>query len=82
MEAYNKYRKCFFVYERTLLRLIGHDYLSPDFKPGIVAYTIYALLVLFMCTNAYTIIFYESFIILNGCMFMCMSLVVSVIHLH
>lgn len=78
MDAFNRFHKCFFDYERTLLRLIGHDYLKPNFKPGIVAYFIYTLTAIFLFTNTYTILFYEPFTILNGCVFMNVSVVVSV----
>lgn len=77
MDAFNRFHKCFFEYERSLLRMIGHDYLDPNFKPGILAYLIYTLTAIFMITNSYTILFYEPFTVLNGCVFMNLSVVVS-----
>lgn len=82
MEAFNRYHKCFFKYERTLLSMIGHDYFLPEFRPGILAFAVYALTVTFIFSNLYTILYYEPFTVLNGCIFMSMSLVVSVVQQH
>lgn len=77
MDAFNRYHKCFFTYERAMLSLIGHDYFLPNFKPGILAFTMYAIAAVFISTNLYTILYYEPFIKLNGYIFMCMAMAVS-----
>lgn len=78
MDAFNRYHKCFFLYERTLLQLIGHDVFLPDFKPGPLAFTMYAILAFFIGTNLYTFFYYDLFNGLNAIMFMCLSLEVSI----
>lgn len=64
-----------------MLQLMGHDYFETNFKPGILAYSVYTLLALFLFTNLYTILYYEPFTVLNASIFMCMAVVVSVIHI-
>lgn len=78
MEAFNRYHKCFFQYQRTLFQLIGHDVFLPNFKPGILAFAMYAVLAVFIFTNFYTLIYYDLFNGLNAFMFLCLSLQVSV----
>lgn len=77
MEAYRRYRKCLFGYERTLLRLVGHDLFAENFKLGPYAYSLYGLLVFFLFTSAYTMIYYDAYIILQNMMFLCLAVQVS-----
>lgn len=74
MEALNRYHKCLFVYERNFLKMVGHDFFVDDFKRGIHAYLMYTILAMFLCTNMYTMIAYDSFMLLNALMFMAISI--------
>lgn len=78
MEALSRFRKCFFVYERNLLRLVGHDIFVENFKPGLHAHLLYGLLVSFIFSNLYTIYAYDSFMLLNALMFLFIAIEVSV----
>lgn len=77
MEAFDRYHRCFFKYERTLLQLIGHDFFLPNFKPGLLAFAAYSTLALFIFSTIYTMIYYDLFAMLNACLLLCLSLEVS-----
>lgn len=78
MEALNRYRKCLFVYERNFLRFVGHDIFRENFKPGFHAYVMYTLVVVFMFSNIYTMITYDSFMLLNALMFIFIAVEVII----
>lgn len=78
MDAFNRYHKCFFRYQRTLFQLIGHDIFLPNFKPGILAFIMYVILAFFIYTNLYTFFYYDLFNGLNALMLMCLSMEVSI----
>lgn len=77
MEALNRYRQCFFVYERNFLRCVGHDIFLENFKPQFHAYVMYTIVVVFIFSNVYTMFYYDSFMLLNALMFMVLSIEVS-----
>lgn len=78
MEALNRYRKCFFVYERNFLKWVGHDFFVDNFKPRLHAYVMYTIYMVFIFTNIYTMIYYDTFVLLNALMFMSLSTEVRV----
>lgn len=77
MEALNRYRRCFFVYLRSLLRIVGHDIFVENFKPELHAYAMYTILVVFLSSNLYTVLVYDSFMLLNALIFTCVAIEVS-----
>lgn len=58
MEAYNRFNKCIFKWERTLLKLVGHDLLAPKLKPTIMTFVIYGAIVVSTIFVTYTFINY------------------------
>lgn len=80
MEALDRYRKCLFVYERNLLKMVGHDIFVENFAPGIHAYALYGLLVIFIVSNVYTLCVYDSFTAMNGAMFMALAFQVRIVY--
>lgn len=59
MEAYNRFYKCIHEYERTLLRIAGHDILaSREFQRKPMTYMVYAVVFIAITMETYTIIYY------------------------
>lgn len=79
MDVLNRYGKCFFKYQRTLLRLAGHDFFLPNFKPGLLGFFMYFVLAMFLFSNLYTIFCYDLFNRLSAIGFLCLALEVSVL---
>lgn len=60
MEAYNRFTKCIFEWERTLLKCIGHDFLAPKLKQTPMAFIIYGTLFVTFMLQAYTLVYYNA----------------------
>lgn len=77
MDAFSCYCKCFYKYDRTLFRLIGHDFFLANFKPGLHAFAVYFMLGFAIFNITYTIFYYDIFNKLNASMFLMQGLVVN-----
>lgn len=51
MDFYTRYTRCIYRWERTLLKTVGHDILSDEFKKNILSYFIYFWFVLPLVIN-------------------------------
>lgn len=59
MDAYSRFTRCIYEWERKLLRLIGHDFLDGTFKPNVIAIIVYMLIFIAMAGIINTIIHYD-----------------------
>lgn len=59
MDAYAKFNRCIYEWERKLLRLIGHDFLDGTFKPNVIAILVYLLIFIALIGIINTIIYYD-----------------------
>lgn len=59
MDAYNRFHTTIFKWESFLLKIVGHDFLSGDFKFTAASY--FAHFVIFVCFvgEIYTVIYYD-----------------------
>lgn len=60
MDAYNRFNRCLFEWERSLLRLLGHDFMGEKFERNIMTFVIYALLFTAFSAMFYTFAFYSG----------------------
>lgn len=58
MEAYNRFYKCIFKWERALLKLVGHDALADKLKPTPMTFVVYGSILAAFLMAIYTIINY------------------------
>lgn len=58
MEAYNRFMKCVFKWERSLLKCVGHDILAPKFKQTPMTFLTYVTLLSVAITEIYTFLNY------------------------
>lgn len=59
MDAYNRFNRCIFEWERWLLGLLGHDFLGEKFEKNLRTFFIYAMIAVTCFMIVYTIIFYD-----------------------
>lgn len=59
MEAYNRFTQCMFQWERSLLQLIGQDFMSK--KPSVITFIVYGIVFLLMSMTIYTFMYYGIF---------------------
>lgn len=59
MEAYNRFNRCIFEWERTLLKIVGHDFLGGKFERNIVTFTVYFLVIATIITMGYTFVCFD-----------------------
>lgn len=59
MEAYNRFNRCIFEWERNLLKLIGHDFFGEKFQRNAMTFFVYALILLTFISAVYTLIFLD-----------------------
>lgn len=60
MDAYNRFNRCLFEWERALLRLLGHDFMGEKFERNIMTFFIYTLLLVAFLAMFYTFAFYSG----------------------
>lgn len=68
MEAYNRFNKCIFKYERQLFQLIGHDVFAVELKRNAISYSIYIAVVVLVVSEVYTLICYDVIFVRVFCM--------------
>lgn len=81
MESYQRFYICFYKWERTLLKLVGHDILNKDFKVDLHAYILYGLMVAFAISNVYTFIVWDWFTKMSSIIYACVFIQVRFFHL-
>lgn len=60
MEAYNRFNRTLFEWERSLLRLLGHDFIAEKFERNFMTFVLYGILGSAMFGIFYTFIFYDG----------------------
>lgn len=58
MEAFNRFTKCIFKWERFLLKLVGQNILDVQPKRTSMTYAIYITIIVSIVMEVYTFIFY------------------------
>lgn len=61
MEAYNRFTKCIYVWERSVLKLMGHDLLDVELKRTPMTFIIYGTIFGGIIMETYTFIYYGTF---------------------
>lgn len=61
MEAYNRFTKCIFKWERSMLKFVGHDLLDVELKRTPVTFIIYGTIFGGIVMEIYTFIYYDAF---------------------
>lgn len=59
MEAFNRFNRCIFEWERNLLKLIGHDFFGEKFERNVMTFVVYALTLLTSISELYTLIYLD-----------------------
>lgn len=60
MDAFTRFNRCIFEWERTLLKLVGHDLLAgTKFERNFITFAVYGLCCTFLVSIFYTFIFYD-----------------------
>lgn len=59
MDSFNRFHKTIFEWESFLLRLVGHDILSKDFKLNALSFIAYALILMCFFGEIYTVMYYD-----------------------
>lgn len=62
MDSYEIFHKAIFIRVRNMLSLLGHDVFLENWKPGLVAYVLYAFSVFIGSLLIYTVVVYDNFI--------------------
>lgn len=60
MDAYTRFNRCLFEWERALLRLLGHDFMGEKFERNFMTFFLYTLLLSAVAGMIYTFVFYDS----------------------
>lgn len=58
MEAYNRFTKCIFEWERALLKCVGHDFLAVKLKQTPMTFIIYGTFLFNLPLQFYTFFYY------------------------
>lgn len=67
MEAYNRYNKCVYEWNRYLFRFVGHDVIVGTFKRNAMSYFVYILAVVLIVTEVYTLFNYDDLFVRVFC---------------
>lgn len=59
MEPNARVERCLFQWERTLLKFCGHNFIGEPFKPNLITYFLYCLIIITILSCAYTIAYYD-----------------------
>lgn len=62
MDSYEIFYKAIFIRVRSMLSLLGHDVFLENWKPGVVAYVMYAFSAFIGSLLIYTVVAYDNFI--------------------
>lgn len=68
MEAYNRFNKCIFEWERSIFQLIGHDVFASELKRNAISYSIYVAAITLIISEIYTLICYEDLFVRVFCL--------------
>lgn len=61
MESYEKFYTATFVYNRAMLRFVGHDIYDKNFKPSVRSYFMYLIYAIIIGLVIYTVIISDNF---------------------
>lgn len=59
MDAYNRFNRCIFEWERVLLKVVGHDFLGGKFEKNLMTFFLYGIIAFTGFMIVYTMIFYD-----------------------
>lgn len=79
MEAYNRFNKTVFIWQRGLMKAFGHDIFVENFRLNFISYFWYTLLVECIVSEIYTMIYYEPLKKIFSTIFALTSLQVLII---
>lgn len=82
MEALFRFNRCIFEWERSLLKLVGHDFLGGTFKKNLMTFTVYFIIVVSLGAMGYSIMFYDSLTKIFNLAFSLIALQVKVAFPH
>lgn len=79
MDFYTRYTRCIYRWERTLLKIVGHDILGDEFKKNILSYFVYFLICFTISNQLYSFIYFDSKtkIFMLHCIFMAIQVCVN-----
>lgn len=60
MDSYNRFNRCVFEWQRTIFKIVGHDFFGETFERNFVTFIVYVLLVSALLAMLYTAIFYDA----------------------
>lgn len=61
MQPYLRFRRCIFEWEATLLNVVGHNILDPNYRRDLVTYSLYILIGISLVSLCYGILYYDLF---------------------
>lgn len=60
MDATSRFNRCIFEWERTLLKIVGHDFLGETFKKNLITYMVYFTIAMANGSMIYTFMLYGT----------------------
>lgn len=76
MEAYNRFNKVVYEWERALCKFIGHDILAEEFRLNAISFLLYLIILSAITSHIYTMIYFED--VARIFAFLCIILIVQV----
>lgn len=62
MDAYSRFLRCVFQWDKSLMQFVGHDVITKEFNRSYITYFVYMLCLSSYIAEVYTFLYYDGYI--------------------